>query len=110
MIFTTLAFMQVFQAFGTRSRTESLRTIGFTTNRVMLAIASLVVALQLAALYTPLNDFLDLDPLSAIDLTVCVGLGVALLVTLEVHKHLVRSRLTRESHAHRPMISNGDAS
>ena len=110
MIFTTLAFMQVFQAFGTRSRTESLRTIGFTTNRVMLAIASLVVALQLAALYTPLNDFLDLDPLSAIDLTVCVGLGVALLVTLEVHKHLVRSPLTRESHAHRPMISNGDAS
>ena len=28
MIFTTLAFMQVFQAFGTRSHTESLRTIG----------------------------------------------------------------------------------
>jgi Ca2+-transporting ATPase len=110
MIFTTLAFMQVFQAFGTRSRTESLRTIGFTTNRVMLAIASLVVALQLAALYTPLNAFLDLDPLSALDLTVCVGLGVALLVALEVHKHLVRSPLTRESHAHRPMISNGDAS
>lgn len=45
MIFTTLAFMQVFQAFGTRSRTESLRTIGFTTNRLMLAIAAVVVAL-----------------------------------------------------------------
>jgi len=90
MIFTTLAFMQVFQAFGTRSRTESLRTIGFTTNRLMLAIAAVVVALQLAALYTPLNDFLDLDPLGATDLAICVGLGLALLVVLEITKHLNR--------------------
>lgn len=90
MIFTTLAFMQVFQAFGTRSRTESLRTIGFTTNRVMLAIASFVVLLQLAALYTPLSDFLKLDPLGMVDLAICVGLGVALLLVLEVHKYLAR--------------------
>ncbi len=87
MIFTTLAFMQVFQAFGTRSRTESLRTIGFTTNRLMLAIASLVVGLQLAALYTPLNDFLDLDPLSIVDVAICIGLGLGLLALLEVQKH-----------------------
>ena len=39
----------------------------------MLAIAALVVALQLAALYTPLNDFLDLDPLGAVDLAVCLS-------------------------------------
>ncbi len=91
MIFTTLAFMQVFQAFGTRSRTESLRTIGLTSNRVMLAIASFVVALQLAALYTPLNGFLDLDPLGAIDLAIAVGLGLALLIVLEVHKHVART-------------------
>ncbi|MGK0276069.1 MAG: Ca2+-transporting ATPase [Ilumatobacter sp.] len=87
MMFTTLAFMQVFQAFGTRSRTESLRTIGFTTNRLMLAIAAVVVALQLAALYTPLNGFLDLDPLGAADLAICVGLGLALLVVLEINKY-----------------------
>jgi Ca2+-transporting ATPase len=86
MMFTTLAFMQVFQAFGTRSRTESLRTIGFTTNRLMLAIAAVVIALQLAALYTPLNGFLDLDPLGATDLAICVGLGLALLVVLEINK------------------------
>ncbi|MFT7394946.1 MAG: Ca2+-transporting ATPase, partial [Candidatus Azotimanducaceae bacterium] len=90
MIFTTLAFMQVFQAFGTRSRTESLRTIGFATNRLMLGIAAVVVAMQLAALYTPLNGFLDLDPLGATDLAVCVGLGLALLVVLEATKHLGR--------------------
>ncbi len=92
MIFTTLALMQVFQAFGTRSRTESLRTIGFTSNRVMLAIASFVVTLQLAALYTPLKDFLKLDRLGAIDLTICFGLGLGLLVVLETHKHIARAR------------------
>ncbi len=86
MMFTTLAFMQVFQAFGTRSQTESLRTIGLTTNRVMLGIAGAVVGLQLAALYTPLSDFLDLDPLGLVDLAVCVSLGLALLVVLELGK------------------------
>ncbi|MEZ5226992.1 MAG: cation-translocating P-type ATPase [Acidimicrobiales bacterium] len=86
MMFTTLAFMQVVQALGTRSNTESLRTIGFTTNPVMLAIAGAVVGLQLAALYTPLSSFLDLEPLGVIDLVVSVGLGVALLVVLEVGK------------------------
>ena len=99
MIFTTLAFLQVFQAIGTRSRTESLRTIGFTTNRLMLAVASLVIGLQLAALYTPLNDFLDLDPLAAIDLAACLILGLALLAGIEAHKHLARTSRARAGRA-----------
>ncbi len=90
MIFTTLAFMQVFQAFATRSRTASIRTIGWNTNPLMLAIAGVVVALQLAALYTPLNGFLDLDPLGAIDLAICLGLGVLLLAVLEAAKARAR--------------------
>ena len=103
MIFTTLAFMQVFQAFGTRSRTESLRTIGFSSNRVMLAIASLVVALQLAALYTPLRSFLDLDRLDVVDLAICIGLGLALLIVVEVHKHVVRTSEGSRRHGTREM-------
>jgi Ca2+-transporting ATPase len=109
MMFTTLAFMQVFQAFGTRSRTESLRTIGFTTNRLMLAIAAVVVALQLAALYTPLNGFLDLDPLGAADLAVCVGLGLALLVVLEITKHHNRRAHADSSTETNNCYQQGDA-
>ncbi len=86
MMFTTLAFLQVFQALGTRSSTDSLRTIGLGTNRLMLGLGGVVIALQLVALYTPLNDFLDLEPLAAIDLALCVALGVALLVVLEAEK------------------------
>ncbi len=92
MIFTTLALMQVFQAFGTRSQTESLRRIGWRSNPALLAVAAIVVALQLAAIYTPLRDLLDLEPLTATDLLVCVGFGAALLVTLEAVKAVERFR------------------
>ncbi len=96
MMFTSLAFLQVFQALGTRSTTESLRSLGFRTNPVMMALIGVVVILQLAAIMTPLRDVLDLDPLSAFDLGVCVGVGVALLAVLEGHKAWVRSRAHSE--------------
>jgi Ca2+-transporting ATPase len=92
MVFTSLALMQVFQAFGTRSHLESLRTIGATSNRVMVAIAALVVGLQLAAVSTPLRGFLDLEPLGPVDLGVCVAAGVGLLVVLETVKARHRAR------------------
>ena len=93
MIFTTLAVLQVFQAIGTRSPTESLRTIGLTTNRFMVAIAAIVLSLQLAALYTPLHDFLDLDPLALGDLAICFGLGALLLAVLEATKAKTRRKV-----------------
>ncbi len=86
MIFTTLAFLQVCQAFGTRSRTESLRAVGFTTNRLMVGIAGFVVTLQLAAIYSPVRSFLGLEPLGAADLAICAALGLVLLAVLETAK------------------------
>jgi Ca2+-transporting ATPase len=92
MIFTSLAFLQVFQAIGTRSSTDSLPSIGLTTNRVMLGVLVAVVALQLLALYSPLHSFLEVVPLPLVDLLVCVGLGAALLAALESGKALRRRR------------------
>ena len=92
VMFTSLAFLQVFQAIGTRSNIDSLRTIGLFTNPVMTGIIAVVAALQLAALYTPLSSFLDLEPLPAADLAVCIGAGAALLVVLELAKLLRRTR------------------
>jgi P-type Ca2+ transporter type 2C len=97
VMFTTLAFMQIGQAFATRSSTESLRTIGWRTNPVMLGIAGLVAALQLLAVYTPLRRFLDLDVLSAVDLAVCAAAGVGLLVLVEVVKWVLRRRVSRRT-------------
>ena len=91
VMFTTLAFMQVGQAFATRSSTESLRTIGWRTNPLMLAIAGVVIGLQLLALYTPLSEFLDLDALSAADLAVCAAAGIGLLALVEAVKAVKRA-------------------
>ena len=95
MIFTSLAFLQVAQAFGTRSNTESLRSIGWSSNRLLVGIAALVVGLQLAALYTPLRGFLDLEPLGIGDLAICIGMGAGLLAVLEAAK--ARRRALRPS-------------
>jgi len=53
---------------------------------VMLGIGAAVVVLQLIAIYTPLNGFLDLEPLRLGDLALCIGLGALLLVILEAQK------------------------
>jgi Ca2+-transporting ATPase len=94
MMFTTLAFLQLFQALATRSNTESLFTIGIFSNRVMWGVICLVVGLQLVALYTPLGVFLGLTPLTMVDLLVCVGIGLALFIAIEVEKLLFRSRIS----------------
>lgn len=83
MVFTSLAFMQVFQALGTRSTTESLRSLGLRNNPALFVTVVVVVALQLAALYTPLRGLLDLEPLGTFDLGLCVLLGLMLLVLLD---------------------------
>jgi Ca2+-transporting ATPase len=94
MIFTTLAFMQIAQAFATRSNTEFLRSIGWKSNPLMLGIASLVLALQFIAIYTPLGSFMDLEPLGVEDLAVSVGAGLGLLLVLECVKAIGRRDLT----------------
>ena len=86
MMFTSLAILQVFQALGSRSNTESLRSIGLLTNPTMLVTIGVVVALQLVVIYTPLNDFIGVEPLRAVDLLVCFALGALLLVALESEK------------------------
>jgi hypothetical protein len=86
MIFTSLAFLQVAQAFGTRSSIESLRSIGWASNRLLAGIGGLVVGLHLAALYTPLRHLLGLEPLGAADLALCAALAGGLLAVLELAK------------------------
>jgi P-type Ca2+ transporter type 2C len=63
MVFTFLAFAQVFQALASRSSKESLFKIGPLSNPMLAGMALLVVALQLAVLYIPaLSGFFDVLP------------------------------------------------
>ncbi len=93
MMFTTLAFLQVFQAFATRSIRESIFSLGLGGNRLLLMMALVVVTLQLVVVYEPiLAGFFRVIPLTGTDLLIAVGLGSLSLIAIEIEKVFIRSR------------------
>jgi Ca2+-transporting ATPase len=87
MIFTSLAFMQVFQALASRSDKESLFKMGLMTNPLLFWMVLLVTALQLAVIYIPaLANFFEVLPLSLCDLAIAASMGVIVFVVMEVGK------------------------
>ncbi|MFZ1396797.1 MAG: cation-translocating P-type ATPase [Candidatus Promineifilaceae bacterium] len=91
MIFTALAFMQMGQALASRSTTASLASLGLRTNPVLLGLVAVTAVLQLIVIYTPaLDQFFQVTPLSAGELLLCVGLGVGVLLLIELEKVWLR--------------------
>ncbi len=87
MIFTSLAFMQVFQALASRSSKESLFKIGLLSNSLLAGMALLVVVLQLIVLYVPaLSKFFAVIPLRGCDLSIAAASGVVVLAVMETGK------------------------
>ncbi|MBK8824960.1 MAG: cation-translocating P-type ATPase [Anaerolineales bacterium] len=87
MIFTSLAFMQVFQALASRSAKESLFKMGVLSNPLLAGMALLVIVLQLMVLYIPfLNEFFEVIPLSGCDLSIAAATGVIVFVVMEAEK------------------------
>ncbi|MCQ3938912.1 MAG: ATPase [Chloroflexi bacterium] len=91
MIFTSLAFMQVFQALASRSAKVSLFKQGLLSNPLLAGMAFLVLALQMAVIYIPaLAGFFEVVPLSLCDLSIAAAAGVVVFVVMEVEKRLKR--------------------
>ena len=91
MIFTSLAFMQVFQALASRSAKESLFKLRLLSNPLLAGMALLVVVLQLMVLYVPLlSKFFEVIPLSGCDLSIAAGTGVIVFVVMELEKRWKR--------------------
>jgi P-type Ca2+ transporter type 2C len=87
MIFTSLAFMQVFQALASRSEKESAFKIGVLSNPLLAGMVLLVVVLQLAVIYIPaLSQFFEVVPLSILDLVIATGAGLVVFALMEVLK------------------------
>ncbi len=85
MIFTSLAFMQVFQALASRSEKESLFQIGFWSNPALAMLALLVVALQMIVIYVPaFAAFFEVTPLRLIDLGISAAAGLVVFAVMEV--------------------------
>ncbi len=91
MIFTVLAFMQMGQALASRSRTESILSLGLLSNPVLLALVVLTAVLQLAVIYIPfLDQFFEITPLSFWELLLCIALGFVMIVLIEIEKAWLR--------------------
>ena len=87
MVFTFLAFAQVFQALASRSSRDSLFKLGLMSNPLLAALSALVVGLQLAVIYIPfLAGFFGVKALSLCDLSIAMAGGVVVFVALEVEK------------------------
>jgi len=93
MIFTSIAFMQIGQALASRSNVLSFFQLGFFSNPTLVVMAVVTFVLQLIALYVPfLEDFFQITPLSAVQLLICIGMGVLVFVLVEFQKLLARNR------------------
>jgi Ca2+-transporting ATPase len=87
VMFTTLAFAQVWQAIGIRSGNDSIFKVGLFSNKPLLGLALVVAAAQLAAIYIPaLQDYLKTDALALSDLLLSIGAGALVLVYAEIEK------------------------
>jgi Ca2+-transporting ATPase len=89
MIFTSLAFMQIFQALASRSDKDSLFRMGVLSNPVLAGMAFIVFALQMMVLYIPaMANFFEVVPLSLCDLSIAALTGVIVFAVMEVGKKL----------------------
>jgi Ca2+-transporting ATPase len=91
MVFTFLAFAQVFQAWASRSATDSFFKLRIMSNPLLAGMSALVVGLQLTVLYIPfLADFFSVKALSLCDLSIAITGGIVVFVVMEVEKILKR--------------------
>ncbi len=93
MVFSFLAFAQIFQALASRSSRDLFFKMGLSGNPMLAWMVLLVFGLQMAVIYVPaLNRFFNVIPLSATDLGIAIGTGALVLVAIEVEKAIRRKR------------------
>jgi Ca2+-transporting ATPase len=93
IVFTTLTLSQMGNALAIRSNSESLFKIGIFTNRLMVIAIGVTFFLQLLIIYfPPLQRVFKTEPLTALELTVCLFASALVFVILELYKLIRRSR------------------
>lgn len=91
MAFTTLTLAQLALVLAVRTEKESLFSIGFLSNRPLIAAVLGTVVLQLGVIYLPwFNAIFKTTPLDAIELLVCFLLALVVFVAVEIEKWLIR--------------------
>jgi Ca2+-transporting ATPase len=98
MVFTVLTLGQMAHVMGIRSEHDPLWRIGIASNRPLLGAVLLTFALQMATIYVPvLNPIFKTEPLSLLELGVCLAAAATVWVATELEKFWRRSRLAGTS-------------
>ena len=93
MVFSFLAFAQVFQALASRSQQDSFFKRGLSGNPLLAGMALLVTGLQMLVIYVPaLSSFFNVVPLRGMDLLIAVGSGAIIFVVMEIEKAVRRRK------------------
>jgi P-type Ca2+ transporter type 2C len=91
VLFTALAFAQIFQALGMRSSREHLWQVGLFSNPTLMGMIGLVFLLQLSVIYVPfLQSYFHTQALSLPLLLIIIGANALILVIAEGVKALGR--------------------
>jgi len=91
MVFTALAFCQMYHVLAIRSERESTLAIGLFSNLPLVGAVALTVLLQLALVYVPaLNPIFNTHPLSWEELAVSTLAPGLVFVGVEIEKWMVR--------------------
>ena len=91
MVFTALAFCQMYHVLAIRSERESTLAIGPFSNMLLIGAVLLTVVLQLALVYVPaLNPIFNTQPLTLEELAVSALAPALVFVGVETEKWLVR--------------------
>jgi Ca2+-transporting ATPase len=94
MVFMFLTLAQMGHALGLRSHTDSLFTMKFFSNRLLLGAVVVTIILQLIAIYTPFfNNIFNTTALSPQQLLICVALSSIVFIGVEVEKLLIRRKI-----------------
>jgi len=91
MVFSFLAFAQVFQALASRSSKDSFLKMGWSGNPLLAGMSFLVLVLQLLVIYIPaLSTFFNVKALSGTDLMIALGSSALIFLAIEGEKLLKR--------------------
>lgn len=94
MMFSGIAFAQMWQAIATRSFRDSIFRTSLFTNKVLFYMVILTFLMQLAVLYVPfLQVFLSTQPLTINELLMCILVGGLVLIESEIEKAVSRYRM-----------------
>ena len=91
MVFTVLTLSQMGHVLAVRSERDSLFTQGLRSNAPLLGAVLLTFVLQLSTLYVPaLNGVFRTQPLTPLELAVCIVLSSVVFWGVEAEKWLTR--------------------